>query len=670
MLKFIGREAARRGLDFQLALWTQRYDFDDVPRANYTDRGRDRREPRALLPRRDHPAAERGAGDHRPHLPRPRRGRHRRGRLRLLGGGLRGRRRRGPAGRDRHARQGPRPHARSTSRAQSGMPITASPKYLAEHMGLPYHQSAIRDKEYPPEVARSEREQLSEGLAQVPALLLRRPADEGQGLQRPLPHLGGHAARAALGRSRCWRRATARARCLRAPTASSGASRRASRAAWAPASPASASTTRSMACATKQDWQKFAYQYRVWGRLLYNPEAPRDSWMRWLRPRMRRRRRGLRAGLVAGEPRPAARHPDARAVRVEQPLLAGDLHQPRPGRRLGQPRLRPSTWTARSASATRRPSTPRSSPRRANTPRTLLAGQHLPPLHAARRRRLARGRWPSGCETALTTARGAADFGRAEVQRILARRPDPRLASPATSPSASAPPAGPSSSSPPRSRRCSSRRSTTPAARCSPGKAPRRCRATSIPTTSPTVRRAGCAAPGTRACPKCRPSFSTSRRCAASAAPSRCSPTPPPTPRSRRSAPASPPSPAAPIAEAARSFAAGKPFAVRLRAVGRPRPGAALPPRQPGRALALDGDAQERRRLHRRDPGGLHRVATSTCSSSSASTAQGQAVLVPGLAGQPGQRALCHRATGISRTGPRPRGRGPPAGRRRRWRSI
>src|SRR5260221_293533 len=36
VLRFIAREAARRGLDFQLALWTQRYDFDDVPNANYT----------------------------------------------------------------------------------------------------------------------------------------------------------------------------------------------------------------------------------------------------------------------------------------------------------------------------------------------------------------------------------------------------------------------------------------------------------------------------------------------------------------------------------------------------------------------------------------------------------------------------------------------------------
>ena len=35
MLKFISDEAKNRDLDFQLALWTQRYDFDDVPNANY-----------------------------------------------------------------------------------------------------------------------------------------------------------------------------------------------------------------------------------------------------------------------------------------------------------------------------------------------------------------------------------------------------------------------------------------------------------------------------------------------------------------------------------------------------------------------------------------------------------------------------------------------------------
>jgi hypothetical protein len=33
---------------------------------------------------------------------------------------------------------------------------------------------------------------------------------------------------------------------------------------------------------TRCDWRKYDYQYRVWGRLLYNPDAPRQSWMRYL----------------------------------------------------------------------------------------------------------------------------------------------------------------------------------------------------------------------------------------------------------------------------------------------------------------------------------------------------------------------------------------------------
>jgi len=35
MLKFISDESSKRGLNFQLALWTQRYDFKEVPNANY-----------------------------------------------------------------------------------------------------------------------------------------------------------------------------------------------------------------------------------------------------------------------------------------------------------------------------------------------------------------------------------------------------------------------------------------------------------------------------------------------------------------------------------------------------------------------------------------------------------------------------------------------------------
>ena len=32
----------------------------------------------------------------------------------------------------------------------TGLPVKMSPKYWAEHMGLPYHQAGIRELEMPP----------------------------------------------------------------------------------------------------------------------------------------------------------------------------------------------------------------------------------------------------------------------------------------------------------------------------------------------------------------------------------------------------------------------------------------------------------------------------------------------------------------------------------------
>src|SRR5262249_54456318 len=32
--------------------------------------------------------------------------------------------------------------------------------------------------------------------------------------------------------------------------------------------------------ATTYDWEKYLYQYRLWGRLIYNPDASPDSWRR------------------------------------------------------------------------------------------------------------------------------------------------------------------------------------------------------------------------------------------------------------------------------------------------------------------------------------------------------------------------------------------------------
>ena len=55
---------------------------------------------------------------------------------------------RGPADRDRHACQG---HGQQDDRrrGETGMPVKISPKFWAEHMGMPYHQAAIRELEMP-----------------------------------------------------------------------------------------------------------------------------------------------------------------------------------------------------------------------------------------------------------------------------------------------------------------------------------------------------------------------------------------------------------------------------------------------------------------------------------------------------------------------------------------
>ncbi|WP_127144557.1 hypothetical protein [Pelagibacterium montanilacus] len=281
MLKFIGREARRRGLDFQLALWTQRYDFEDCPRANHAITGITddtlapycRKAISSLLREcpqitgltfRVHVEGGIAEGDY--------------GFWEQAFAGVAdcGR----PVEIDMHAKG--LDHRMIDIARASGMPITVSPKYLAEHMGPPYHQSAIREKEYPPETARSQREQLSEGsrkfLRYSYGDLLARDRDYKvlyriwPGTQRFL--LWGDPAMAAgYGRSSQFCGSDGVEWCEplsfkgRMGTTMAG-----QRAGYS-----------KQGLATGRDWERYAYQYRVWGRLIYNPDAPRESWMRYLK---------------------------------------------------------------------------------------------------------------------------------------------------------------------------------------------------------------------------------------------------------------------------------------------------------------------------------------------------------------------------------------------------
>ncbi|HYZ60948.1 MAG TPA: hypothetical protein VE650_00725 [Acetobacteraceae bacterium] len=281
MLKYIGRETARRGLDFQLALWTQRYDFDDVPYANYTVRGvtpdnlapycRDaitallREVPEITgLTFRVHVEGGIAEGDYAFWEEA------------FKGVAAAGR----PVEIDMHGKG--LDHRTIDIARRSGMPITASPKYLAEHMGLPYHQSAIREREYPPEQARSAREQFSEGerkfLRYSYGDLLPKDRDWKvlyriwPGTQRVLLW-GDPVLASGYGRSSTFCGSDGVEWCE--PGSFKGR--------CGTGLPGQRFNTLVPGLTTNYDWERYAYLYRVWGRCLYSREAPRESWMRWLR---------------------------------------------------------------------------------------------------------------------------------------------------------------------------------------------------------------------------------------------------------------------------------------------------------------------------------------------------------------------------------------------------
>ncbi|TCR71404.1 hypothetical protein [Rhizobium sp. BK376] len=280
MLKFIAREAAARGLEFQLALWTQRYDFNDVPRANYTVRGvtNDNLAPycRDALTQLLREVPEITGLTFRVHVEGGiAEGEYGFWREAFAGVAVVGR----PIEIDMHGKG--LDHTMLQIARESGMPFAASPKYLAEHMGPPYHQSTIRDREYPPEVARSEREKLSEGsrkfLRYSYGDLLTKDKDYKviyriwAGTQRVLLW-GDPAFAAGYGKSSMFAGSDGVEWCE--PQSFKGR--------MGTGIPGGRFNYQKHGLPTRYDWQKYEYQYRVWGRLLYFPDAPRESWMRYL----------------------------------------------------------------------------------------------------------------------------------------------------------------------------------------------------------------------------------------------------------------------------------------------------------------------------------------------------------------------------------------------------
>ncbi len=165
---------------------------------------------------------------------------------------------------------------------KTGMPIKISPKYWAEHMGLGYHQAAIRELEMPREDDPSDKLfRLSNGSRRFMRYGYGDLFQDGRkydvlfrmwpGTQRMLLW-GDPAMAAAYGHASHFCGASGVELCEplffkgREGTGLPGG-----RCGYADAS-----------LKPKADWQKYQYTYRIWGQLLYNPNADPGQWRRYL----------------------------------------------------------------------------------------------------------------------------------------------------------------------------------------------------------------------------------------------------------------------------------------------------------------------------------------------------------------------------------------------------
>src|SRR5262245_40112936 len=297
MLKFISEQTVARGLQFQLGLWMHGYQWIDSPNANYTIAGLT-------------------AENHGPYC---------RDALRLLLqtcpaiGGVTIRTHGesgveegsyqfwqtvfdGAASCGRQVEIDLHPKGLDETMLKNALatrqPITVSPKYWAEHLGLPYHQTDIRELEVPVAGKQTSRlMNLSEGSRSFMRYgygdLLREDRTWRvihriwPGSQRLLSW-GDPAFAAAY--SRAFTFCGSDGAELMEPLTFKG--RRGS------GLPGDRCGYADATLRTRWDWQKYAYTYRVWGRLLYNADANPDSWQRYLRSESDTRVDGLAPALA------------------------------------------------------------------------------------------------------------------------------------------------------------------------------------------------------------------------------------------------------------------------------------------------------------------------------------------------------------------------------------
>jgi hypothetical protein len=185
---------------------------------------------------------------------------------------------------------------------QTGVPVTLSPKYWAEHMGLPYQQASIRELEMPREDRKVEGLlSLSSGSRSLTRYGYADFLSEDRryhvmfriwpGSHRLL--LWGDPSSAAA-HARAFNFCGCNGVELFEPLSFKG--RRGSGIAG------SRCAYDDSKLEPHWDWQKYLYTYRSWGRLMYNPDASPRTWQRYLQNRFGAAAPALGAALASATP--------------------------------------------------------------------------------------------------------------------------------------------------------------------------------------------------------------------------------------------------------------------------------------------------------------------------------------------------------------------------------
>ena len=282
MLQFISEQTVARGLQFQLGLWMHGYEWLESPNPNYTIEGVTKENHgaycrdavRSLL--KACPAisgvtfrvhGESGVNE----------GSYEFWKMVFAGVATCGRK----VEIDMHSKG--MDQTMIDAAVGSGMPVVISPKYWAEHMGMPYHQADIRELEVPkPEKKTSLLMNLSEGSRSF----LR--YGYGDLLKEDRPYKVIHRIWPGTQRLLLWGDPLTAAAYARAFSFSGSAGvelmeplsfkgRRGSGIAGDRCGYSDASLK------PRWDWEKYLYTLRVFGRMQYNPDTQPDVWQRFLR---------------------------------------------------------------------------------------------------------------------------------------------------------------------------------------------------------------------------------------------------------------------------------------------------------------------------------------------------------------------------------------------------